>query len=267
MVGAVIRGQLGRDLRQRDDAVRVADGRGAEGERAVPDQQRLVQHLARRPGHGDLVAGKAHRAHRDGDAMAALDLRLDHPAGRLDREVRGFHQALVPEEAGEDAQAVAALLRLGAVGIENAQAEIGLLRRHRPPEDAVGAEAEVAVADHADLPGLRRLPLGIIAGIEHQVVVAQGVVLVEAHDRGSTDERAAAGIKENLRPAAPAAEGLTGPLFGRDRRRGRRRRAAEERPRLDRLHHRLRHRLLPGWIAGLDLGQHVAGDDVQGRRD
>jgi hypothetical protein len=179
--------EFGRDFRQRDHAVRVADGRGAKRELAVEDLDLLVEHLARRAGDGNLLRRETHAAHRDGEKSAAvLDRDLHMAAGRLDGEVGFRHELLVPEVAREDAQAVAGFLGLGAVGVEDAQRVLALLRRERAPEDAVGADAEVAVADDADLPDRGGgLPRGKIARIEDDVVVAEGVVFVESHGRNA----------------------------------------------------------------------------------
>jgi len=104
------------------------------------------------------------------------------PAGGLDREVRFLDELLVPEEPGKDAQPVAGLLRLGAVGVENPQRELALLGGQRAPEDAIGADAEVAVADDADLFDRGRgLPGGKIARVQDDVVVAESVVFMETH--------------------------------------------------------------------------------------
>ena len=102
-------------------------------------------------------------------------------AGRLDRELRIFDQTLIPKEAGEDTQAIARLLGLGAIRVEDAQAELALLGGEGTPEDAIGAHAKIAVADHARLVLGRDRPAGKIRGVQDEVVIAEGVVLVEAH--------------------------------------------------------------------------------------
>ena len=182
-VGTVTFRQFGGHLGQRDDAMRVADGGGGKPKRAILDGEGLVEHFARRTRDGNPGAIEAHGAHRDRDPVAVEDLRLDHSAGSLDREARRLHQPLVPEESGEDAQPVAAFLRLGTVGIEHAHPEVGPGGGERSPEDAVRSNPEIAVADRADLVGLRRIAEEVVARIEDQVVVAEGVILVKAHDR------------------------------------------------------------------------------------
>ena len=151
-VRAVFVREFGRNLRERNHAVRVADGGGIVGELAVEDGDFFVEHFARRTGDGDFRAVKTHRAHRDGEELAAvLDRDLDVAAGRLDGKVRMFDELLVPQEAREDAETVAGFFGLGAVGVKDAQTKLALLRREGAPEDAVGADAEVAMADDADL--------------------------------------------------------------------------------------------------------------------
>ena len=86
----------------------------------------------------------------------------------------------VPEVAREDPQAVAALLGLRAVGVEDAHGEAAI-RRRALDQDAVGADAQMPVAERArhgagDLGPVR---------LQHEVVVAEGLVLVEAHRLGS----------------------------------------------------------------------------------
>ena len=79
---------------------------------------------------------------------------------------------MVAEELREDARAVSALLGLAAVGIEDAHPEVGAVAR-RDEEDAVGANAPVAIADETD--GLGRDRERDLRGIDHDVVVAEAV--------------------------------------------------------------------------------------------
>ena len=82
-------------------------------------------------------------------------------------------------EAHEAACAVAALLDLAAVGIEDAVAEIDIGRRGAlDHQDLVAADAEVAVSEKACL-GRRRHEV-LIDGVEYDKVVAEAVHLGEA---------------------------------------------------------------------------------------
>jgi len=57
--------------------------------------------------------------------------------------------ALIEEVAGEDPEAVPALLRLAAVGVEDAEVEVRVARGQGAPEDAVRPDAIVSVAESA----------------------------------------------------------------------------------------------------------------------
>src|SRR3989475_4844483 len=62
----------------------------------------------------------------------------------------------IPEVLREDPEAVARLLRLAAVGVEDAEAEVGARAGHEQ-EDPVGADPPVPVADLLDRAGGQRL--------------------------------------------------------------------------------------------------------------
>ena len=119
--------QLGRDGIERDHAVRIADGGRAIGERAVEHGDLLVDDLALQADVRNLGADKTHVAHVNGDEVAVvLDDGLHMAAGRFDGEGSFLGELLVPQVTGKNAQAVAGFFGLGAVGIEDAQAEIAL---------------------------------------------------------------------------------------------------------------------------------------------
>jgi hypothetical protein len=89
------------------------------------------------------------------------------------------------DEAHEAARAVAALLDLAAVGIEDAVAEIDARRRRAlDDQDLVAADAEMAVGEKARL-GRRRHEV-LADGVEHDEIVAEAVHFGEAdaHRRG-----------------------------------------------------------------------------------
>src|SRR6266699_3824783 len=92
---------------------------------------------------------------------------LDDAALRVDRERWLLRTAALPEILREDPQAVSRLLRLAAVGIEDAQPEIGALAGDEQ-QDAVGAHAPVPIADALDrLLGKRSLEVLLL---HHDVV-------------------------------------------------------------------------------------------------
>ena len=83
------------------------------------------------------------------------------------------------KEAGEDAQAVAALLSLGAIGVEDAQAEGFRIFGHGQgaQQDAVGTDALAPVAEGLGEAG-RHLD-GCLGGVQHEIVTAEGLELVD----------------------------------------------------------------------------------------
>jgi hypothetical protein len=111
-------------------------------------------------------------------AGAALpDLDLDPlPTEHLDE----LHVGPVGKQGVclENAQTVAALLRFGPVGVEYAYSE-SPVRSSDPQEDAVGAHAEVTVADPAnDI--CRETPVFGVSAFNNQVVITEGLVPVES---------------------------------------------------------------------------------------
>src|ERR1017187_7036802 len=175
---------------------RAVPATGIEREPASLRLDRLADHLPRGPGHRDPAAVEAHRAHRDADQAALLPyLRAGDPPGRLHRERLRLPPRLVPKVAREDPEPVARLLRLGAVGVEDAEAEVSCLGGNGAPQDPVRSDAEIAVADDADLGLARPRPLRKVGRVEHNVVVAQGMVLVESHATCSPRESGGRSIR------------------------------------------------------------------------
>src|SRR5262249_54848596 len=111
------------------DAVRVADAHRRDAQRLAVDVDRLADHLARWAGAGDVLAPEARRSHAQGDALdpagAAAQATGHAPRRRFDREVVGRRATRLGEPAREDAQPVAALLGLAAVGVEDAEPRVG----------------------------------------------------------------------------------------------------------------------------------------------
>ena len=119
------------------------------------------------------------RAHVDAHAPVVLDRRLDDAAERLDADRAPVGEAVIEHEAREAAGAVAALLDLGAVGVEDPVAEVDPFARRRLDEqDLVGADAEMAIGDAPPLlaPEAQRLA----NAVDDDEVVARAVHLREA---------------------------------------------------------------------------------------
>ena len=117
---------------------------------AASDLDRLVHDAAIAIAcHRNLVRLEHRLAHIDAharhDAVLLDDFRHEDARARLDREFLLVRDMMVIEIARKAADAVAAHLRLAAVRIENAHAEIRLVRI-QDDEHAVTADAEVAVA-------------------------------------------------------------------------------------------------------------------------
>ncbi len=97
-------------------------------------------------------------------------------------------------ETDETTRAVAALLDLAAIGIEDAVAEIGRGRRRLfHQQDLVAADAEVPLGDEAGL-GRRWIETRSAAagGIEHDEVVAQALHFAKVDSHGSHGSPSAA---------------------------------------------------------------------------
>src|SRR5688572_22334560 len=133
-----------REIRDDDDAVRISHrDRGHLNAPAIHLDR--VERIEARRAH-------VHRHLRDAALLVPEDA-AHATARRVKTEAVPFGIPVVAEELREDARAVAALLGLAAVRVEDADAEIRAARgRHE--EDSVRADATMAVADEAD--GLRR---------------------------------------------------------------------------------------------------------------
>ena len=145
-----------------------------------PTVERLLHPLVgAAPVHRQIGAAEAHAAHRH--AQDACDPARARPAsptpGRracaADSGLSAGDVAVVDAELGEDARAVAALLRLRAVGVVDAHRGVEAGRRRHALEDAVGPDAGVTVADGDDA---RRRQLDAEAlAVDDEVVVAEAV--------------------------------------------------------------------------------------------
>ena len=95
---------------------------------------------------------EARRAHVDGHLAIVLEPRSDDPAGRLDANLTLVREPPVAHEPDEAARAVAALLDLAAVGVEDPVAKVDVgARRPLDDEHLVAAHAKAAVGERADL--------------------------------------------------------------------------------------------------------------------
>ena len=182
------------------------DTRG-HGEEAVAHLERDAHDLAIRAVHGDLRRAEGGVAHLDGHLVHApageVAHRLDHAALRLDPHGRLLEAATLPEVLREDPEAVAGLLGLAPVGIEDAEPHVGDARG-RPEKDPVRADAPVAVADPADRGRAQRevdVPL-----LHDEVVVPEPVPLRESRHRLLAS---GVGAGRRLAALAAAARGLT----------------------------------------------------------
>ena len=82
----------------------------------------------------DLLRAKSRHAHVDGDLAVGLEPRHDEPAGGFDADLALVGQPAIAHEHDEAARAVAALLDLAAVGVEDPVAKVGVAaaRARRP---------------------------------------------------------------------------------------------------------------------------------------
>src|SRR5690606_16832151 len=139
--------------------MRIAHGQRREPELAAPrgrfPPERLVA-LApgREPGRveGDLRRLEAGPPHVHGDPAVGRERQAQHPAQGLYADRVAGRQALVPHEAQETARAIAAMLDLAAVGIEDPVAEVDIgPARTLDEQQLVRADAEMAIGETAPL--------------------------------------------------------------------------------------------------------------------
>src|SRR4051812_6571285 len=148
---------------------------------------------------GEARAAHVHRDLRHTPAFVVLESAGHATAGGVDREPILCRVPVLAEELREDAEAISALLGLAAVGIEDAQSEVGALRR-RNDEDAVGSDAAMAVAD--ELRTLGRQRERKIVRVDDDVVVSKTVRADEArHYVASRSPHPAEGVIASRRAA------------------------------------------------------------------
>jgi hypothetical protein len=146
-------------------------------------RQRHVDDLRPRQRRRDALGLQDRLAHIDADrldlAAGEVEVQRQHAAAGLDLQRVVARQAAVVDELGDAADAVAAHLRLAAVGVEHAHLRVGDLGA-ADEDEAVAADAEVAVA-HGARQGRRVGGFGLVEAIDVDVVVAEAVHLHESH--------------------------------------------------------------------------------------
>jgi hypothetical protein len=126
----------------------------------------------------DALEGRPARcAHVDAHFAVGFQARRDAAAERIDADVALGGQAPAVHELHEAARAVAALLDLAAVGVEDAVAEIDVGRPALHHEDLVAADAEVAVGEPLELRARERE--GLAGAVDDDEVVAGALHLGE----------------------------------------------------------------------------------------
>src|SRR5262245_3331662 len=157
---------------QRPDVERAGAGRKRRGRRQVAQGReagRIERHASRL---------ERRRAHVDRHPAVVLEARRNHARERFDADLALVGETLVAHEPDEASGAVAALLDLAAVGVEDPVTEVHSGRaRPLDDQDLVAADAEVAVGE---APQRRLVELDPLRdAVEHHEVVADAVHLRE----------------------------------------------------------------------------------------
>ena len=157
--------------------VRVAHRhhRGFEG--FVGYVEQMNDHILVRQ-KGNFGRQKAGFAHVDRDLAVGFEARGDDPFLRLDADLAFVGQPLLMDKADETTSAVAALLDLAAVGIEDPVAEIDTrLAGRLDQQDLVATDPEIAVGEVAKLFRGKRNRLA--NAVENNEIIAQTMHLGE----------------------------------------------------------------------------------------
>jgi len=118
-------------------------------------------------------------AHRHGDEPIRSQPRIDDPARAVHRQMRPARRAPACDEAGDAARAVAALLDLRAVRVEDPVVDVGPRPARRQEHQClVEADARVAVGQSSQL--VLRRDLAGIRRVEDDEVVAESCIFVKA---------------------------------------------------------------------------------------
>ena len=131
----------------------------------------------------DLLRPQKRCTHINFDLTIALQFRFDQPRRGLNRPAtsRGVTIA-VGQEASQAANAIAAHLRLTAVSIEDAHAQVTALLRGERQDHPVSSNAEASVTEGPDPSGIRVDDVrGQLMGatLKDEEVVAESLVLAE----------------------------------------------------------------------------------------
>src|SRR3954447_26696999 len=146
------------------DGVRIPHGKNGELHRVAFNAQLFPLRGSRRPHvHGHLAVG--------------FQARHDGPAERAHAQLALGGETLAVDELHEAARAVAALLHLAAVGVEDAVAEVAVAVARLDYEDLVAADAEVPVRDALELRA--RQAEWLLGCIDDHKIVARAVHLGE----------------------------------------------------------------------------------------
>ena len=137
---------------------------------------------------GEVAGCQRGIAHVDAAGIGAGDRRPDRARRRRDRELVAIGPAAPAQVEDRLARAVARQLGLRAVGVEDPQVrDVAGSRWRREQQHAVGEEAEVRLAEPAHAGG-RQLERQLVA-LDDQVVVAEGLPLLEAHRHRASESR------------------------------------------------------------------------------
>ena len=145
----------------------------------APPSTSSVRTIASSSATNGISAGfESRHAHVDRDLAVVPEHGHDHPARGLDANLALRREPLVADELDEAARAVAALLDLAAVGVEDPVAEIDVVaRRGLDHQHLVAADAEAPVGEPAQL--RRRQLQALPHAVEDDEIVAEPLHLGE----------------------------------------------------------------------------------------
>jgi len=120
-----------------------------------------------------------HLPHIHADCAAAIRHLALHIAAK-GPQMKGlcFDMPLIPQKTGENPEAVAAFFSFAAVRIEYFQPHETAIGFKRPPQDAIGPDAEISMANPSYF--IRRDGREILRRKDN-VIVAEAVILVKVH--------------------------------------------------------------------------------------
>ena len=161
-------------------------------------------------GERNVLRTKPRHAHVDGHLPVRFEPRHDQSARRLHADLALVGQAVVAHEHDEAARAVAALLDLAAVGVEDAVAEVRVTLRALDDEHLVAAHAEAAVGQRANR--VRRQVDTLAHAVDDDEIVAQPLHLGELERHGGDEPaRDHANSPEREKGSVPPASSVATP--------------------------------------------------------